>query len=97
MRRNVVSPPMRLLRSSAMLALIQVIQELSHTPFEYQNCIGDANVMAGTIAFSDGGFSTAASHWTAPGYERPNVPIHPVDHGCFAAHSIVSYPSLPSC
>jgi hypothetical protein len=49
-----------------------------------------AKVIAGTIALRWGGLSTAASHWTAPGYDRPNVPTVPSDQGCRAAHSIVS-------
>ena len=52
--------------------------------------------MAGTMAFRCGGDSTAASHCTAPGYERPNVPTEPSDHGWAAAHSMVSNPSCPS-
>ena len=48
------------------------------------------------MAFRCGGFSTAASHCTAPGYDSPNVPTAPFDHGCVAAHSMVSYPSCPS-
>ena len=80
-----------------MLCQIQLIQELSHTAPVYQKCVGDANVIAGTIAFKWGGDSTAASHCTAPGYESPMVPTLPVDHGWLAAHSIVSYPSFPYC
>jgi hypothetical protein len=49
-----------------------------------------AYVIAGAIARRCGGRSTAASHWTAPGYESPNVPTAPFDQGCAAAHSIVS-------
>src|ERR671922_585501 len=58
---------------------------------------GEANVIAGTIALRCGGFSTAASHCTAPGYDRPNVPTAPFDQDWAAAHSMVSYPSRPSC
>lgn len=71
--------------------------EPSHTPPVYQKWVGEANVIAGTIAMRCGGDCTAASHCTAPGYERPNVPTWPLDHDCAAAHSIVSKPSLPSC
>ena len=46
--------------------------------------------MAGTMALRWGGDSTAASHCTAPGYDRPNVPTWPLDQGWTAAHSIVS-------
>ena len=52
--------------------------------------------MAGTMAFKWGGCSIAASHWTAPGYDKPKVPMLPSDHDCLAAHSMVSYPSCRS-
>src|SRR5688500_6499642 len=67
MAAKFVSPFNRATRSPRMLALIQLAQELSHTPFEYQNWLGDWKVIAGTIALSDGGLSIAASHCTAPG------------------------------
>ena len=73
-----------------MLCQIQLIHELSQTPPVYQKCVGDAKVIAGTIAFKCGGDSTAASHCTAPGYESPKVPTLPFDQGCAAAHSMVS-------
>src|SRR5687767_1321992 len=59
MRCNAVSPPRRFLRSVAMFALIQSSHPPSHTPPEYQNCMGDAKVMAGTRALRDGGLSIA--------------------------------------
>src|SRR3954447_24439171 len=84
-------------RSGAMLSQVQSSQDPSHTPPEYQKLSGLEKVMAGTIALSDGGCSTAASHSTAPGYDRPKVPTDPLDQGWRAAHSMVSYLSRPSC
>ena len=46
--------------------------------------------VAGVMATRCGGASIAASHWTAPGYERPKVPTLPLLQGCTAAHSMVS-------
>ena len=54
-----------------MLSQVQSSQDPSHTPPEYQKLSGRENVIAGTIARSDGGRSTAASHCTAPGYDSP--------------------------
>ena len=80
-----------------MLSQVQASHDPSQTPPVYQKCIGVAKVIAGTIATRCGGDSMAASHWTAPGYDRPKVPMRPEDQGCAAAHSIVSKPSFPSC
>ena len=73
-----------------MLSQVQSSHDPSHTPPEYQKFSGVEKVIAGTIALSEGGCSTAASHCTAPGYESPKVPTAPFDHGWCAAHSIVS-------
>jgi len=51
---------------------------------------GEEKVIAGAIALRCGGACIAASHCTAPGYDNPKVPTTPLDHGCEAAHSIVS-------
>ena len=73
-----------------MLSQVQSSHDPSHTPPEYQKVSGVEKVIAGTIALSEGGCSTAASHCTAPGYESPKVPTAPFDQGWRAAHSIVS-------
>jgi hypothetical protein len=52
--------------------------------------------MKGVMVTRCGGFSIAASHWTAPGYESPAMPTLPFTYGSDATHSTVSYPSSPS-
>ena len=80
-----------------MFSHVHSSHEPSQIPPVYQKCIGVAKVIAGTIAARCGGDSIAASHCTAPGYDNPKVPTRPFDHGCAAAHSMVSKPSRPSC
>jgi hypothetical protein len=47
----------------------------------------------GKIVVRCGGTALAACHWTCPRYDPPCIPTLPLDQGCAAAHSIVSYPS----